>query len=139
MLYLNESVTASMQQEIEESAKHLKKAMKGLGTDENAIIKEIVNNSNEKRQLIKAKYLAMYGKTLEEEIKSEISGHFLTGVLALLKPTAEYEAECARNAMKGLGTDENCLIQILCPKEGHEILLLQESYKLRIIFSLNSA
>jgi len=48
------------------------------------LIKEIVTHSNGARQLIKEKYLTMYGKKLEEDIKSEIKGNFLTGVLALL-------------------------------------------------------
>ncbi len=42
----------------------------------------------------------LYYKKLEEEIKSEISGHFLDGVLALLEPHDEYEAKCVRNAIK---------------------------------------
>lgn len=83
MIFFNE--TANMQQAIEESAKNLKKAMKGLGTDEKVIIEELVHHSNKKRQLIKEKYLALYGKTLEEEIKTEISGNFLKSVLALLE------------------------------------------------------
>ena len=58
--------------------------LKGIGTDENRLIKEIVTHSNGARQLIKEKYLTMYGKKLEEDIKSEIKGNFLTGVLALL-------------------------------------------------------
>jgi hypothetical protein len=45
----------------------------------------------------------MYGMTLEEHLKKEISGHFLKGVLALLAPTCEYEALCIREALKGLG------------------------------------
>ena len=31
---------------------------------------------------------------LEEDIKSEVSGHFEDGLLALLEPTDEYEAKC---------------------------------------------
>ena len=60
-------------------------------------------------------------KKLEDDIKSEISGHFLDGVLALLEPSDQYEVKCLRNAIKGLGTDEQVLIQILCSKEAHEV------------------
>jgi hypothetical protein len=42
----------------------------------------------------------MYGHTLEEDLKKEISGNFLNGVLALLTPTDEYEAQCLRSAIK---------------------------------------
>jgi annexin A7/11 len=47
---------------IEETAKSLHKAMRGLGTDEDRLIREIVSHSNAQRQLVKAKYLTLYGK-----------------------------------------------------------------------------
>lgn len=47
---------------IEETAKSFNKAMRGLGTDEDRLIKEIVSHSNSQRQLIKEKYLTLYGK-----------------------------------------------------------------------------
>ena len=75
-------------------------------------------------------------KKLEDDIKSEISGHFLDGVLALLEPFDEYEAKCMRKAIKGLGTDEQVLIQILCPKEAHEVEILKAAYK-RCIIDIN--
>jgi len=116
-------------EEAEESAKSLNKAMKGIGTDEPRMIKEITKNTNGQRQLIKQKYIAMYGKKLEDEIKSEISGNFLKGVLALLEPTDEYEARCLQNALHGIGTNEKVIIQMLCPKEAHEIEILRAAYQ----------
>ena len=113
----------------EEACKSLNKSMKGIGTDENRLIKEIATHTNGQRQMIKEKYLTMYGKTLEEHIKSEIGGKFLTGVLALLEPTDEFEAKCLRDAIKGAGTNEKVLIQTLCPKEAHEIEILKAAYK----------
>jgi annexin A7/11 len=52
----------------------------------------------------------------------------LKGVLALLKPTDEYEAECVRKAISGAGTDERACIQLICPKEAHEIEILKAAY-----------
>jgi hypothetical protein len=46
----------------EETAKSFHKAMKGFGTDESRIIREIVANSNGQRQEIKKQYQVMYGK-----------------------------------------------------------------------------
>jgi annexin A7/11 len=70
-----------------------------------------------------------YFKSLEEDLKSEINGYFLTGVLALIEPIDEYEAKCIRKAIKGLGTDEQVCIQTLCPKEAHEIEILKSAYE----------
>jgi hypothetical protein len=116
-------------EQAEEAAKSLNKSMKGIGTDEKRLIKEIVSHSNGTRQLIKEKYLTLYGKRLEEDIKSEIKGDFLNGVLALLEPTDEYEARNLRDGIKGIGTKEKIVIQTLCPKEAHEIEILKAAYK----------
>lgn len=48
--------------EIEEACKSLYKSMKGFGTDETRLIKEIVSRPNGVRQLIKRQYVTMYGK-----------------------------------------------------------------------------
>lgn len=113
----------------EDVAKSFKKAMKGLGTDEKRIIKEMCSHNIAQRQAIKTEYLTMYGKTLEEDLKSEISGHFLKSCLALLMLTDEYEATCLKDAMKGLGTNEKVLIQILCTKNCYEIRHLAFTFK----------
>lgn len=115
----------------EEAAKSFRKAMKGLGTDEKRVIKELCAHNIAQRQLIKAEYLTMYGKTLEEDLKSEISGHFLKGVLGLLMETDEYEATCLREAMKGLGTNEKVMVELLCTKNAYEIRHMAEVFKRR--------
>ncbi|CAF0932991.1 unnamed protein product [Brachionus calyciflorus] len=122
-------MTSFTMDQAENVAKSLNKAMKGFGTDESRLIKEIVSHNNAQRQMIKQKYLTMFGKTLEDDLKSEIKGHFLNGVLSLLEPLAEYEAKIIHKAIKGIGTDEKVLTETLCPKESHEIEILKSAYK----------
>ncbi len=74
--------------------------MKGFGTDEKTIIKEIINHTNAQRQLIKEKYQSMYGHTLEEDLKDELKGNFEDVVVALLTPRYTFEAKCLKDAMK---------------------------------------
>jgi hypothetical protein len=50
--------------QMEEVAKSLNKAMKGLGTDEDRIIREISKYNSIQRQLIKSKYVTLYGKVI---------------------------------------------------------------------------
>jgi len=114
---------------LEDAAKSFQKAMKGFGTDESRIIKEICAHSNSQRQEIKRHYLTMFGHTLEEDLKSEISGNFLDGVLGLLMPHDEYEASCIRGAIKGVGTCEQVIIEILCSKDAPQIEKLNKAYK----------
>lgn len=105
--------------------------MKGIGTDESRIIKEICAHTKAERQEIQRAYLAMYGKSLEEDLESEVDGDFLKGLKALLKPTSVYEAECLEKSMKGLGTNEEIMIELLCTKNGQEIRDLAEAYHKR--------
>ena len=83
----------------EQAAKDFKAAMKGFGTDEKRIIKNILAFTNAQRQVIEEKYLSMYGSSLEEDLKSELKGEFEEIVLALLKPRFVYEAESMRSAI----------------------------------------
>ncbi|CAI7990710.1 Annexin A13, partial [Geodia barretti] len=41
----------------------------------------------------------------------------------------EYDAAAVYNAIKGLGTDESTLIEILCTRSNEEIIALKKQYK----------
>ena len=53
---------------------------------------------------------------LLDDLRSELGGNLRTLVLALMESKAVYDAHCLRNAMKGVGTDESVLIEILCTR-----------------------
>nr|XP_002737547.1 PREDICTED: annexin A7-like isoform X1 [Saccoglossus kowalevskii] len=109
-------------------AQKCKIAMKGLGTDNKAIIEVLTTSSNEQRQAISKEYKVLFGKDLIEDIHSETSGNFRKTCEALLRTPAELDAESIRNALKGLGTDEECLIEILCTSTNEEINAMKECY-----------
>lgn len=114
---------------LEESAKNLFTAMKDLGIDSKRIISIICKHSNDELQILKKIYMTMYGRDLEEQIEDETSGRFREGVLGLLKSQDEYDAEVIRKAIKGLGTDEDLLIEILCSQKGYHISKMSAAYK----------
>lgn len=113
----------------EKDCEVLKKAMKGAGTDEKAIINLITARSNQQRQKIKLMYKTMYGKDLISHLKSELSGNLEECVLALFMAGPDYDAHQLRKAMQGLGTCESILIEILCSRTNAEIQALSEAYK----------
>ncbi|KAI0216536.1 Annexin A11 [Lamellibrachia satsuma] len=113
----------------ENDAEILRKAMKGLGTDEKAIIDILAARSNKQRQEIMLAFKTMYGKDLIKNLESELGGKFETIVLALMKPLPIYDASELNRAIKGLGTDENDLIEILCSRNNAEITEIKAAYK----------
>lgn len=110
-------------------AEILRKAMKGFGTDEQAIVDVVANRSNDQRQKIKAAFKTMYGKDLIKDLKSELSGNMEELILALFMPPTYYDAWSLQNAMKGVGTQERVLIEILCTRTNQEIREIVRCYQ----------
>ncbi|CAI9728394.1 annexin A7-like [Octopus vulgaris] len=113
----------------ETAAEGLRKAMKGFGTDEAAIIKIMTSHTNQQRIEIERVFKAMFGKDLRKEIKSEIGGHFEDVIMALMDPPRVYDAKELKRAMKGLGTDEDALIEILLTRNNDEIAEIKQHFK----------
>ncbi|XP_063087205.1 annexin A13 [Cavia porcellus] len=124
--------------DVDRDAKKLHKACKGIGTDEAAIIEILSSRTSDERQQIKQKYKTKYGKNLEEVLKSELSGNFEKTALALLDRPSEYAARQLQKAMKGLGTDEAVLIEVLCTRNNKEISAIKEDYQRLFDKSLES-
>ena len=100
----------------EKDAEALRTAMNGIGTDEAAIIKIIANRTNEQRQEIKLAYKTAYNRDLIKDFNDELSGNFRIAVLALFETPVDYDVQQLHNAMKGFGTDEDTLIEILATR-----------------------
>ena len=66
---------------------------------------------------------------LVDHIKSELSGDFEKVMVALMMSQAEYDAHLVREAVKGLGTDEDLLIEVLCTRSNAELEAAKEVYK----------
>ena len=113
----------------EADAQVLRTAMKGLGTDEKAIINVLSKRSNEQRLEIKTKFKVLFGKDLIRDLKSELSGNFEDAVVAMFEPSIDYDCRCLRSAMRGVGTDEEALIEIITTKSNQEINNIKERYK----------
>ncbi|XP_062995597.1 annexin A4 [Elgaria multicarinata webbii] len=113
----------------EADAQKLRKAMKGLGTDEDIIIEVLCNRSLAQRQEIKMIYKATIGRDLINDLKSELSGKFEKVIVGLMTPITLYDVEELKRALKGVGTDEGCLIEILASRTNDEIRRINETYR----------
>ncbi|XP_053805380.1 annexin A8-like [Vidua chalybeata] len=110
-------------------AQTLYNAMKGLGTDEQAIIDVLTKRSNLQRQEIAKSFKAQFGKDLIENLKSELSGNFERLIVALMYSPFKYDAKELYDAMKGVGTRESVIIEILASRTKAQIKEIIKAYK----------
>ena len=113
----------------QKDAEDLRKAMKGFGTDEAALIRICANRTNSQRQQIKAAYKATFGRDLISDLKSELHGKFEDAMVALFADPIEYDADQLREAMKGLGTNEDTLIEIIASRPPHILKAVKDRYQ----------
>ncbi len=110
-------------------AEALRKAMEGFGTDEAALIKICANRTNAQRQQIKQAYKSIYGRDLISDLKSELRGKFEDAMVALFTEPIEYDADQLREAMKGAGTNEDTLIEIIASRTPQQLAAIKAKFK----------
>lgn len=96
--------------------------------DENNIIKLVTNRTNSQLQLIKETYNTLYNSDLIKDLKKALSGHFEDVVIGLFYSPIDYDCFHLRKAIKGFGTDENALIEILCTRPSNVIEEIKKRY-----------
>lgn len=66
---------------------------------------------------------------MKDDIESETSGNFKNLLVALVTDRAVFEAQWLNKAMKGLGTNEAVLIEILATRSNEDIYKIKQAYK----------
>lgn len=109
-------------------AEAIRKAIRGIGTDEKTLISILAERSSAQRQLIVKEYQAAYGKELKDDLKGDLSGHFEHLMVALVTPPAVFDAKQLKKSMKGTGTDEDALIEILTTRTSRQMKEISQAY-----------
>lgn len=117
------------QWDVEGAAEKVYNACKGLGTTEEDIIDVVCSINNAQRQVLREKFLAMYGEDLMDRLKSELNGKFQDVIIGLMTPPDEYLADWLRWALQGAGTEEDTLVEVICCRTNDEIERIKEAYK----------
>ncbi|KAI7801722.1 annexin A5, partial [Triplophysa rosa] len=112
-----------------QDAELLRKAMKGIGTDEDTVLMLLTSRSNDQRQEIKAAYKKAFGKDLEKDLRSELGGKLEDLIVALMSPPTIYDSNELHKAIKGAGTEDKVLIEILASRTCDEIKDIIKAYK----------
>jgi arsenate reductase-like glutaredoxin family protein len=92
------------------------------------LIQIVAHRSNNQRQQILASYYDTFKTPLTDDLKKELSGNFKDAVIALFSTPVEYDCNQLRKAMKGLGTNEDTIIEILATRSNERIREIIQFY-----------
>ena len=109
-------------------ADKLYKAMKGVGNDKETVIEITISHNNFERLQIREAYKSQFGIDLIDSLKSEFSFHLKDTLIALYYHPIDYDCLSLRQAMKGLGTDEDTLIEIIGTRPNYMLKKIIERY-----------
>ncbi|ETN79749.1 Annexin [Necator americanus] len=110
------------------AAESLDRAMRGYGTDKQRVIDILVRCNNAQRQMLRTPYKVRYGRDLETELKRELSGDLEDVIIALMQTPTKRDVMDLHRAVKGLGTNEGVLIEILASRTNEEIQAIRNTY-----------
>ncbi|CAG7733956.1 unnamed protein product [Allacma fusca] len=113
----------------EADATVLRNAMKGWGCDNAEIIQVLSKRNANQRVAIEESYKNLYGRDLTDDLKDELGGNFERLVIAMMLPWPQVCARAIKKACKGVGTDEETLVDVLCTANNCQIKLISEAYK----------
>ena len=122
------TITAADPFDSEEVAQQLRDAMKGWGSDDRALLALLSTHTADQRLATAKMYKTAFGRDLRKDLKSETGGNFEEAVKSMMFDTATFDAWCLRKSMKGAGTDEAALIEVVCTKTNAEMLAINRAY-----------
>uniref|UniRef100_A0A8C2Q7Z9 Annexin n=1 Tax=Cyprinus carpio TaxID=7962 RepID=A0A8C2Q7Z9_CYPCA len=113
----------------DKDAARIETAIKTKGVDEQTIIDVLTKRTYNQRREIAFAYERRAKKDMISALKGALSGSLETVILGLMKSTAQYDASEIKASIKGLGTDEESLIEILCSRSNAELKEIKKVYK----------
>jgi hypothetical protein len=114
---------------VDELCEKIRKATKGWGTDEDALINELADEPADIRVQMYHCYKKKYDTEVHKVMKSELGSGKLGMAMQLLSlPLDMAEAMILHGAMKGIGTKERLIWPVLCGRTNKEITKLKATY-----------
>ena len=92
------------------------------------IVELICKRTNSQRQKIKDAYYSTWGTDLLKELDSKLSGNIQKLILGLMKTPEDFDANELYLSMKGLGTNELILSEIIATRPSRHLLQVKERY-----------
>ncbi|XP_064209380.1 annexin A2 isoform X1 [Anguilla rostrata] len=97
--------------------------------DVNTLVRILTNRTNAQRQDISQAFRTLKQQDLSQALKKLLSGALVDLLLGLLMTPAQFDAHRLRQAMHGLGTDEETLLEVLCTRSAQQLKDITIAYK----------
>ncbi|XP_061615341.1 annexin A2 [Phyllopteryx taeniolatus] len=97
--------------------------------DATTLVRILTNRSNAQRQAIAKTFKEATQQDLIAGMRKVLSGDLEALMLELMMPPLQHEAHRLQQAMAGLGTDEETLLEILCTRSSKELRDISSAYK----------
>lgn len=111
--------------ELDAECEALKSALKGKGDQ---LINLVLMKSKRDRLALREAYTNLYGDLLHDLDKA-LHGNFKKVMMDLFKTPQERDAFYLYKSMKGVGTNDEALVEILCSRSNEELKRIKEEYK----------
>ena len=111
------------------TADGLRKAFKGFGTDEAAVVRLLCHYPAEHIAGLKTAYQQRHHRSLESDIASETSGYFEDALLAILRGPLQQDVYTLNKAIKGVGTNEDLLNDVLLGRSNADLNAIKHAYQ----------
>lgn len=109
-------------------ANALRAAMKGFGTKQKVLIGVLCKADPLAIERLKDTYTKNIGRDLKKDIISETSGNFETVLVTLLHGPLKQDVYALRKALKGAGTDETMLNDVLLGRSNADLRAIKTAY-----------
>jgi annexin A7/11 len=111
-------------------ALQLRNAMKGFGTDEKVLI-QVLSQVPDPQHMEKLRrtYDDQHRRSLLKDLESETRGWFEAGLLALARGPLQQDAYCVDKAIRGIGTKETLLDDVLLGRSNADMRAIKACYQ----------
>ena len=103
--------------------------MKGFGTDERALIRILATKDALQATALRDAFHRLHRRDLVLDIKSETSGWFEAGLVALARGPLLNDVHLLREAMSGAGTKEKALNDVLLGRTNADMNAIKSEYQ----------
>ncbi|CAJ0572176.1 unnamed protein product, partial [Mesorhabditis spiculigera] len=97
--------------------------------DKEAVVDRLTSISNRQRQQLRELYFHTYDIEVDKALDKKFSGDLGTLLQALVDTPLEYDLKQLKKSMKGLGTDENALTEIIVTRTPQQMKYIREGYE----------